>query len=355
MTELSIVIPYYNRPPAVVSYCFESIRRAAVDLNVQILLVDDGSKPPARSTLDGMLDSVTVVETENRGLLFARLAGLNRATSEFVLFLDSDDLVSEDKLRAQLAAMRKQNLDISYTDSAKAVLNVPYEQLRLEDEAVTPEVSSTAEFCFRVQPAPHSPMFRCSFLQRAVENSKLPAHPLYNPVAEIWFYHVCAYQPGAVRKVSGPRAIIGLHDTGRITGTWERLAIGSLALMEDSLAVMRRREFSVDLQRMLAEVALRSWRRLPRDFHPEFGQRLLAIAAASKNLDPVAIGGPIFGLLARTIGLRQAARLMKIRAGLYEECRTMSDHEWTALYREFLSRHDGKAPCQVMSSLQLQC
>src|SRR5207253_8986602 len=82
MTELSIIIPYYNRPASVVSYCFESIRRAAVDLNVQILLVDDGSKPPARSTLDGMLDSVTVVETENRGLLFARLAGLDRATGE---------------------------------------------------------------------------------------------------------------------------------------------------------------------------------------------------------------------------------------------------------------------------------
>src|SRR4029077_7828794 len=145
------------------SYCFESIQRAALDLNVQILLVDDGSKAPARSTLVGMLDSVTIVETENRGLLFARLAGLNRATGEFVLFLDSDDLVSEDKLRSQLAAMRQHNLDISYTDSAKAVLNVPYEQLHLEDEAATSEVSNTAEFCFRVQPAPHSAMFRRSF------------------------------------------------------------------------------------------------------------------------------------------------------------------------------------------------
>src|SRR5262245_59801092 len=127
MSELSIVIPYYNRLPSVVSYCFESIRRAAVGLNVQIILVDDGSNPPARVALDGMLDSVIVVETENHGLLYARLAGLDRAKGEFILFLDSDDLISKDKLRLQLAAMQEHNLDISYTDSAKAILDVPYE------------------------------------------------------------------------------------------------------------------------------------------------------------------------------------------------------------------------------------
>jgi len=342
MTELSIVIPYYNRPPAVVSYCFESIRRAALDLNVQILLVDDGSKPPARSTLDGMLASVTVVETENRGLLFARLAGLNRATGEFVLFLDSDDLVSEDKLRSQLAAMRQHNLDISYTDSAKAVLNVPYEQLHLEDEAATSEVSNTAEFCFRVQPAPHSAMFRRSFLRRAIESSQLPPSPLYNPVAEVWFYHVCAYQPGVAQKVAGSRAIIGIHDTGRITGTWERLAIGSLALMEYSLAVMKRRELDIELQTMLAGVALRSWRRLPRDFHPEFGEGLLRIAAAANNIDSAAVGGPLFGLLTRILGVQLAARVLRFRAGPYQRCRTMSDEEWTRLYAEFRARDDQK-------------
>jgi hypothetical protein len=185
-------------------------------------------------------------------------------------------------------------------------------------------------------------MFRRSFLRRAIESSQLPPRPLYNPVAEVWFYHVCAYQPGVVQKVAGPRAIIGIHDASRITGTWERLAIGSLALMEDSLAVMKRRKLDIKLQTMLAEVALRSWRRLPRDFHPEFGEGLLRIAAAANNLDSAAVGGPLFGLLTQILGVQLAARVLRFRAGPYQRCRTMSDEEWVRLYTEFLSREDQK-------------
>jgi predicted Zn-dependent protease with MMP-like domain len=112
--------------------------------------------------------------------------------------------------------------------------------------------------------------------------------------------------------------------------------------MEDSLAVMRRRKLDLELQTMLAEVALRSWRRLPRDFHPEFGEGLLRIAAAANNLDSAAVGGPVFGLLTQILGVQLAARVLRFRAGPYQNCRTMSDEEWTRLYAEFRARDDQK-------------
>src|SRR5260221_11379023 len=134
--------------------------------------------------------------------------------------------------------MNKLQLDISYTDSATTELNRPFDDLKITDRTFYPDVRDAADFCFRVQPAPHSPLFRRSFLQRAVETAPFPPLPQYNSVAEIWFYFICAHLPARVEKVDGHFAIGGLHENARITSHWEILALGSLAIMEDFLTAM---------------------------------------------------------------------------------------------------------------------
>src|SRR5690606_29215454 len=138
-----------------------------------------------------------------QGLLFARLAGLREACGRHVLFLDSDDLVSAEKFRAQIDAMDEVHADVSYSDTAHATLSGDFDQLTIIPNEPSLRTSDSAEFFITVQPAPHSPIFRTEFLRRFVAEAFFPPSAFYNPVAEIWFYHNAAIFPARVVKVPG--------------------------------------------------------------------------------------------------------------------------------------------------------
>ena len=332
--DLSIVVPVYSRGD-IIRYTLESIRRAEAGLSVETIVVDDGSPSPVADVLARLGFTATkLIRQENRGLLFARLTGLAAATGRHVLFLDSDDLVSADKLAAQVSAMDRSQADVSYTDSARTVLAGDYDSLRIvlnEPERSTADIT---EFFITIQPAPHSPVFRRDYLLPVVRDAFFPPSPLYNPVAEIWFYHNAAPRPGRVIHVPGPRAIVGTHADARLTNHWERLGVASLAVMEafartcpmDNPAARHARQ-------LVGEKAFGSWRRLPRGFSPEFARRTLDLwrKLAGGTRTP-ALGGRLFQSLARVLGPIGAARLLhRIQAGPYETCRTMTDDDFTRM------------------------
>ncbi len=120
---LTVVIPFYNRANTV-AFTLESLARARGSLELETILVDDGSTPAAIDQLRGAPHQPTcILRQENQGLLFARLAGLAAATGKYVLFLDSDDLVSADKLRTHVEAMNAAQADVSYSDTARQNLD----------------------------------------------------------------------------------------------------------------------------------------------------------------------------------------------------------------------------------------
>lgn len=326
--DLSVIIPVYNRGE-LVRYTLESVRRASAGLAVEVIIVDDGSATPVADDIARLgYEPARIVRQPNQGLLLARLAGLRHATGEHVLFLDSDDLVSAEKFRLQLDAMRANRADISYTDQAHATLEGDYDTLAIKADGPLRDTTDPADFFIQVQPAPHSPIFRTDYLRHVTDNAFFPPSPLYNPVAEIWFYQNAAPRLGRVVRVPGPHTIIGAHPGARLTNNWERLAVASLAVMEaftrscpsDTDAARRARE-------LLGQVAFQSWRKLPPDFSPEFQARELAIYRRLVN-EPrlAALGGHGFQLLARVFGPEKAARILKLYQGSsYEKIRTMDD------------------------------
>jgi glycosyltransferase involved in cell wall biosynthesis len=331
---LSIIIPVYNRGD-VIRYTLESVRRASAGLGVETIIVDDGSAPPTADTLARLgFTPSQLVRQNNQGLLFARLAGLARATGRNVLFLDSDDLVSPDKFRLQLAAMDAAGAEVSYSDSAHCVLEGDYEALTITSDSPAPDATDSTEFCLVVQPAPHSPIFRTDWLRQAVDQAFFPPSPLYNSVAEIWFYHNAAPRRGRAVRVPGPHTIVGAHPGARLTNHWEKLGVASLAVMEafartcpDTPDAPRARQF-------VAEAAFRSWRVLPRDFNPEFCERIMALwrklgPGRTKN-----IGGRYFQVLAHLLGPLPAARLLhRFQSRPYAQIHTMTDDEFERLLR----------------------
>jgi glycosyltransferase involved in cell wall biosynthesis len=101
---VTVVIPTFNRahflPSAVRSAQSQTLRE------IEIVIVDDGSTDDTPSVCRELAASdqrVRVLRQENRGLAAARNAGLGTARSEWVAFLDDDDLWVQQALEALLA------------------------------------------------------------------------------------------------------------------------------------------------------------------------------------------------------------------------------------------------------------
>jgi hypothetical protein len=331
--DLSVIIPVFNRGE-LIRYTLESVRRASAGLAVEVVVVDDGSAPPAAESIAALgFRPEKVIRQSNQGLLFARLAGFAAATGRHVVFLDSDDLVSPEKFRLQVAALDAGPADVSYTDIVRCTLAGDYDRLVFEPDAPLAQTADVAEFFINVQPAPHSPVFRTGWLRHVVAEAFFPPSPLYNPVAEIWFYHNAAPRPGRVVKVPGPHTIGGRHPGARLTDHWEKLGVASLAVMEAFARTCPATPSAAEARQLVAEKVFGSWRRLPRGFSPEFCARELAVWRRLSSRHRLSrLGGPVFQNLARLLGPLNAGRLFRRWQNRpYATCRTLDDAALTRL------------------------
>lgn len=97
--KVSIVIPCFN-PGRVLLDTIESCARQSYR-DFEIVIVNDGSDDPETLTVLESLSGtgVVIIHTENQGVSSARNLGIRKATGEFILPLDADDLLSDDFLR----------------------------------------------------------------------------------------------------------------------------------------------------------------------------------------------------------------------------------------------------------------
>ena len=101
---VSIIIPAYNSE----KYLAQSIQSALAQTwpNKEVIVVVDGSVD-STLTLAKTFEAkgVKVFYQENKGASAARNKGLNEAKGEFIQYLDADDLLSPDKIEAQVKAL----------------------------------------------------------------------------------------------------------------------------------------------------------------------------------------------------------------------------------------------------------
>ena len=101
--RVSVIVPVYN----VENYlrrCIDSIVRQSYS-NLEILLVDDGSQDASLSICkeyETKDSRIRVFHKENEGLGLARNYGIERATGEYITFVDSDDYLTLDAIEFML-------------------------------------------------------------------------------------------------------------------------------------------------------------------------------------------------------------------------------------------------------------
>jgi glycosyltransferase involved in cell wall biosynthesis len=94
--SVSVVIPTRNRQAWLVT-CLESVMSQQIPA-AEIIVVDDGSSDGTADMLRLRYPEVRVVHTDGIGPAGARNVGIDQATSDYIAFLDSDDLWYPDTL-----------------------------------------------------------------------------------------------------------------------------------------------------------------------------------------------------------------------------------------------------------------
>lgn len=90
--KVSVIIPVYN-VEKYIEKCLESVLNQTLK-KIEIICINDGSRDKSMEIVYDKAQKdnrIVIVEKENGGLSSARNAGLEKATGEYVLFLDSDD------------------------------------------------------------------------------------------------------------------------------------------------------------------------------------------------------------------------------------------------------------------------
>jgi glycosyltransferase involved in cell wall biosynthesis len=106
MSLISVVIPTYNSEKTIKQTIESVLKQTFYDL--ELIIINDGSTDSTLEVISQFQDSrIKVFSFDNAGGNVSRNRGLERATGEFVSFLDADDLWTPDKLESQLIALKE--------------------------------------------------------------------------------------------------------------------------------------------------------------------------------------------------------------------------------------------------------
>jgi glycosyltransferase involved in cell wall biosynthesis len=113
--SVSVVIPVYNNGPyiaAAVKSVLEQTRRPD-----EIIVVDDGSNDNTAASVAPFQANIRYIYQENQGEPAARNRGIRESASEYVAFLDGDDLWRPNKLELQMDYLRRHpSCALAYSD-----------------------------------------------------------------------------------------------------------------------------------------------------------------------------------------------------------------------------------------------
>ncbi|MDR0764084.1 MAG: glycosyltransferase [Synergistaceae bacterium] len=106
MPEITVVISLYNKARCVKS-TVDTVLNQTVN-NFELIVVDDGSTDGSEKIVAEIADSrIKIIHQENAGVSAARNRGAAEASSDFIAFLDADDIWDADHLEALIALRRK--------------------------------------------------------------------------------------------------------------------------------------------------------------------------------------------------------------------------------------------------------
>lgn len=170
--RFSIIIPYYRIPKELFIECLMSLERQTYK-EFEITIVNDGDDNfPAKEIKDfqDRLD-IKIIHQKNSGVSVARNKGIDAANGDFLLFLDSDDKLTDDCLSQCNKAIENYSADIYigkyYTNRCSDVDNCSSLNIQCsKGDLISCIISHENQFPNYAIGGPWGKIFRTEFLQK---------------------------------------------------------------------------------------------------------------------------------------------------------------------------------------------
>jgi CDP-glycerol glycerophosphotransferase len=211
---LSIVVPVYNAE-RYLTRCLDSILNTAED--IEVVAVDDHSPDKSAEILDEYAardPRLTVVHlAENRGLGGARNAGIDRATGDYLWFVDADDWLPDGSVDAVVATLKEERPDVLVIDHQEVFPDgriVPGARLTTTDQDALIRLAQSA--CTRIARRELLDEIGLRFADGWYEDVSY-SHPLIMAAGNIALLDRVSYnywqhaepRTGAITKTTSPR------------------------------------------------------------------------------------------------------------------------------------------------------
>lgn len=142
LPKISVIIPTYNNA----TFLRESIDSVALQQydNLELIIVDDGSSDNTQQVIESCNVPLFYYQCEHLGASAARNFGVQKATGEYLAFLDADDLWPREKLNKQLACLLSSEFEAVFTGLSQFIdPSAAQLKLKKEDTKITPGVCAS--------------------------------------------------------------------------------------------------------------------------------------------------------------------------------------------------------------------
>jgi len=118
MKDISIIVPIYNAEKYI-KKCLDSIINQTKK-EIEIILINDGSTDNTENIIKEYKDKrIKYFKNTNHGIGYTRNFGIDKSTSKYIMFLDSDDYLEKTACEELFKKAEKDNLDIVISDFYK--------------------------------------------------------------------------------------------------------------------------------------------------------------------------------------------------------------------------------------------
>lgn len=117
--SISVIIPTYNGEKTLLKTIKSVINQEDLQYIFEIIVINDGSTDNTKKILEDFVNklkvndiNIRIINTKNRGVSSARNLGILEAKSEWIAFLDSDDIWFQNKITTQVKYIDLYNPDM---------------------------------------------------------------------------------------------------------------------------------------------------------------------------------------------------------------------------------------------------
>ena len=189
MKMISIIVPVYN-VEEYLEECLESIRKQTYQ-DIEVILVNDGSTDGSQAICEYFCQTdkrFRLINQKNQGQSVARNHGVKESLGEYIMFVDSDDVVSIGLLE-QLMKYMSDGIDIVECDRTEAIQSLNEEKKEIDVKEFDSNEALYQCFNHGVSWSPVAKLYRREIVEKVPFLENLIYEDFYTGIVSLKYIH----------------------------------------------------------------------------------------------------------------------------------------------------------------------